>query len=439
MKKIFTIILFFVAILIFPQYDLSITTFKSQKNIYQIFYDIQFYSKNITYKEVDGDNKGILHIKVFVKNLENSQEVYDEWNSISRITKDQMLNDNIFLLDRASFLLSPAKYEFKSLITDSFSKKEYSRVDTVELSKMDTLNPFLSDVIVGYTVRKDSIENKFSRNGYVVIPNPSKTYNLINPLIYLFFEIYNLHNREYRVEYKIFDEKDSLISTISGEKRISPAFDFVVINYFNTLGFKDGKYRVDLNLIYSDTNIIKKSINFFKSSTMFESQQVKYHLSDEQLKYYSLIDYIATTSELSQFKSLKEKKARHNFLINFWEKRDPDKTNQKLEALDDFIKKVKYVNRTFSSGGEEGYKSARGRIYLKYGPPDETLLIPMSKENKNYDSWIYYSRGGMQFIFVDIKGFGKYELIYTNVFEEDIPQNWQNYIFDTNIIQFYRN
>ncbi|MEO0234019.1 MAG: GWxTD domain-containing protein [candidate division WOR-3 bacterium] len=436
--RIFTIlILTFFSINIFANYDVSITSFKAQDNIHQIFYDIQFYAKDITYKNVDGKNTGILHFKIFVKNLETSQEIYDEWNSKSYISQSEQLNREMFLLDRSSFILSPAKYEIRSLIVDSFSKKEFSKIDTIILEPFDS-KPTISNILVGYTVKKDSMEGKFTRNGYSVTPNPSKIFTLVNPLIYLYFEIYNLHNKEYTLDYLIYDTKDSLITTIKGEKKISPPFDFVVNNFFNTLGFKDGKYRLDVKIKYDDKEI-SQSTNFEKISNLYPGKESKYILTEEEMKYYSLIDYIATPSELTQFKSIKDEKAKHNFLINFWERRDIDKTNDKLESLKDFIVKVKYVRKNFSSGGEDGYLSARGRIYLKYGPPDETLLVPMSKGSKNYDSWIYYSKGGMQFIFMDIKGFGKYELIYTNVMEEEIPQNWSNYIDDYNIIQFYRN
>lgn len=425
------------SISIFSNYDVSITSFKAKDNIHQIFYDIQFYAKDITYKNIDGKNTGILHFKVFVKNIETSQEIFDEWNSKSYISQSEQLHRDMFLLDRASFILSPAKYEIRSLVVDSFSKKEFSRVDTISLEPFDNI-PSMSNILVGYTVKKDSLEGKFTRNGYSVTPNPSKIFTLVNPLIYLYFEIYNLHNKDYTIDYLIYDENDSLVTIINGDKKISPQFDFVVNNFFNTLGFKDGKYRLDVKIKYDDKEIVS-STNFEKLSNLYSGQESKYNLTEEELKYYSLIDYIASPSELTQYRSLKDQKAKHNFLINFWERRDKDKTNDKLESLKEFITKVKYVRKNFSSGGEDGYLSARGRIYLKYGPPDETLLVPMSKGTKNYDSWIYYSKGGMQFIFMDIKGFGKYELIYTNVLEEDIPQNWSNYIDDYNIIQFYRN
>ncbi|MDD3803220.1 MAG: GWxTD domain-containing protein [bacterium] len=437
MKNFLILSMMFLSLIVNAEIFTDVTVFKAQKDLYQLICDIEIPSAGITYKNVDGKLTGLVNIRALLRNMETNQSVNDEWNTKSLISKSEEINRHMSLLDRTSFVLSPGKYEFTVIAHDSFSMKEWSKVDTIVLDSMKE-TPFLSSPIIAFTITKDSLNGKFTKNGYAVVPNPSDRFTLSNPIIYIYNEVYNLEkDTPYSVDYEILNDADSSILKTEPVKKTAPGFDFVNTNLISTLALKEGKYKLRIHF-YGDFFSLTKETSFEKALSVATTDISNVNLSDEQMKYYGLIDYLASEKELSQYSQL-DSKGKHNFLINFWLRRDDSPNNNKMEVLDDFIKNVKFVNSQYSSGHEDGYKSDRGRIFLKYGSPDESMVIPMSEGAKSYENWIYYRNSGMQFIFMDIKGFGKYELLYTNIDSEDIPANWGNYIQDENMIQFYRN
>jgi len=57
----------------------------------------------------------------------------------------------------------------------------------------------------------------------------------------------------------------------------------------------------------------------------------------------------------------------------------------------------------------KGWKSDRGRIYIKYGEPDEVYNEVHPLDLKPYIVWVYY-RPNLVFVFMDMGGYGQYEL-----------------------------
>ena len=437
MKKILILSLLLSALIISAEMFTDVTLFKAQKDLYQMICDIEVPSDNITYKSIDGKLTGIVNIRAIIRNMKTNQSVNDEWNTKSLISKSEEIKRSLSLLDRTSFVLSPGEYEFTVIAHDSFSMKEWTVIDTLKLDSTAT-TPFMSDILMAFTISKDTMNGKFTKNGYAVVPNPSNVFTLSNPILYTYNELYNFQKDEkYKMEYDILNMNDSVILRTDPVEKTAPGFDFVNTNLISTLALKEGKYKLKIQFS-TDKYTLSKTTEFEKTLTIAGAEMSQVNITDEQMRYYSMIDYLASDKEMAQYNAL-DSKGKHDFLINFWLRRDDTPNNNKLDALDEFIINVKFVNSQYSSGHEEGYKSARGRIYLTYGSPDETFVIPMSEGAKSYDNWIYYKNSGMQFIFMDMKGFGKFDLLYTNVESENIPANWESYIDDENMIQFYRN
>ncbi len=92
----------------------------------------------------------------------------------------------------------------------------------------------------------------------------------------------------------------------------------------------------------------------------------------------------------------------------FWAKRDPNPSTPENENLETFLERFNYANYNYSSY-RPGWKTDMGRIYIKFGPPDDIEDHPFDTDQKAYQIW-YYSQYNIQFIFVDVTGFGEYKL-----------------------------
>jgi len=83
------------------------------------------------------------------------------------------------------------------------------------------------------------------------------------------------------------------------------------------------------------------------------------------------VTYIITDEERKAFKRLSTDDERENFIEQFWLRRDPTPDTEENEFKEEHYRRIAYANERFASG-IPGWKTDRGRIYIVYGPPDET-------------------------------------------------------------------
>src|SRR5438309_6852147 len=80
--------------------------------------------------------------------------------------------------------------------------------------------------------------------------------------------------------------------------------------------------------------------------------------------------YIITDEEKQAFKRFKTDEERQQFVEQFWLRRDPTPDTEENEYKEGHYRRIAYSNDHYASG-IPGWKTDRGMIYIKYGPPDE--------------------------------------------------------------------
>jgi GWxTD domain-containing protein len=100
---------------------------------------------------------------------------------------------------------------------------------------------------------------------------------------------------------------------------------------------------------------------------------------DEANYYKRWVDedvlYIITEDEKATFKALKNDEERENFIEQFWLRRNPTQRMGDNPFREEHYRRIAYANQHFASG-IPGWKTDRGMIYIKYGPPDEIETHP---------------------------------------------------------------
>ena len=82
--------------------------------------------------------------------------------------------------------------------------------------------------------------------------------------------------------------------------------------------------------------------------------------------------YIVSDAERQAFRRLATDEEREKFIEQFWLRRDPTPDTEKNEYREEHYRRIAYANESFSvPNGVAGWKTDRGMIYIKYGPPDE--------------------------------------------------------------------
>lgn len=135
---------------------------------------------------------------------------------------------------------------------------------------------------------------------------------------------------------------------------------------------------------------------------------------------------IITPEERRAFEKLATDEEREQFIKIFWGQRDPDPDTEENEYREQYYERIAYANEHFASG-IPGWKTDRGRIYIKFGKPDEIESHPSggSYQQASYEGtgsitayafekWFYrYLPGvgsGVEIEFVDPSGSGEYRI-----------------------------
>ncbi|MEI6613735.1 MAG: GWxTD domain-containing protein [Chrysiogenales bacterium] len=122
---------------------------------------------------------------------------------------------------------------------------------------------------------------------------------------------------------------------------------------------------------------------------------------------------IMTKDEVQIYTHLADGKARDEFIVDFWGKRDPQPASEENEFKEEFTKRVEFANRWFHEKGPaaNGWDSERGRILLILGFPDQREQMPMldNPRVKAAEIWIY-NNYALRLEFLDYEGVGKFRL-----------------------------
>ena len=82
--------------------------------------------------------------------------------------------------------------------------------------------------------------------------------------------------------------------------------------------------------------------------------------------------YIIQPEEREAFLRLESDDERAEFIKQFWQRRDPTPGTPENEFKDEHYRRIAYANLHFPTAtGKAGWKTDRGRIYIRFGPPDE--------------------------------------------------------------------
>jgi GWxTD domain-containing protein len=130
---------------------------------------------------------------------------------------------------------------------------------------------------------------------------------------------------------------------------------------------------------------------------------------DEALEILSII---AEEDELADLTRAPEEE-RVDAWLRFWKKRDPTPSTEGNEEMEQFLARVNYAIKNFSKF-RPGWKTDRGRIYIKFGEPDKVINTDGKMLGSRIQYWIYYSQG-LAYVFEDSSGMGEYQLLTTQM------------------------
>ena len=205
--------------------------------------------------------------------------------------------------------------------------------------------------------------------------------------------------RSYPIRYRILDETGTEVVSGTRSVWLAHSTDSVVVAP-DSLGLFLGSYEFDVELGQGRSK--------WRVERSFDVEQSGPPRGREFERILEPLSYIADAKEIEHLKSLKPEEEAAGW-EEFWRRRDPTPDTPRNEAMLEFFRRVRYAERNFQTFGP-GWRSDMGRIYIKFGSPDQIENRATNSSDPPLEIW-YYNRPSRRFVFVDREGFGRYVLL----------------------------
>jgi GWxTD domain-containing protein len=298
--------------------------------------------------------------------------------------------------DKRTFALPPGRYQVRIMATDLNSKAR-SRVE----QRMDV--PDYTKMPVGFSDLELGVVD--STGGFR--PIPTRQFGLESGRIGARASLFDRRPgdwpRSYSFVYRIRGEVGDVIVSGNQDVTMAASGDSVVLRPAMTDLFL-GSYVFEVELAEGKSH--------WRVERTFEVEESGPPRGREFVRMLEPLAYIVTAQEIDWLRSLPPEQQAQGW-EEVWRRRDPTPETPKNEMQLEFFRRVRYAERHFQGFGP-GWRSDMGRIYIKFGPPDQIETRPASLTSPQLEIW-YYNQPYRRLVFGDREGFGRYTLLNPSV------------------------
>lgn len=403
------------------------TAFKGKDNkTYEEFY-LMLHADDLNYGKVDGKGESNFNVSAVIKDKEGKKISQRDWQTSTFLEQDAANLKGFVIYDQWAELLSSGVY---NVIVKVAAKEKSSGEVEFNLNVPSFNEKSLTSSEIEFITRtEEAKENSpFVKGNRSYIPNPWRRYGLLNPMLSFYYEIYNLDNslddKTLSVDYSIVDKNQNIIKEIPAVEVKKSGKDISVVHAIDISKIKSGIYSLIVN--------INDHLRSHKISRDFEIIQADYFtknsLNNEDVEIAgSLLKYIATPGEYKFYESL-DLSGKANYLIRFWNEKDPVPETTENEYLQTIKNRFHYANKNFSWGPQRGWETDRGRILIKYGMPDDIEDHFSESGSTPYEIWNYTRDKSFIFVFADVNSSGNYTLLHSTKEGEVSNYNWKDFL-----------
>ena len=332
------------------------------------------------------------------------------------------------------FAARPGSYAIDVAVTDSGSGRVLrQRAEIAAYAQ----RPHASDLLVAGAVRRAAAGDTTPRDGEVrkgalfveTTGRPVATPERAQLGYYL--ELYAQRPETAAVAARILDVAGKQYAATDAQRIALPAGGGATTAMLDLSGLPPGDYRLELKVATGDSQLVREAAfgmtGFVRRGAVVGTDTLA-ALSEAKLdSMYAPLVYLLGPDEGGVYRGLTTD-GKRTFLRQFWKRRDPTPGTARNEAEEEFYRTVTEADRRFREGGRggvRGWRTDRGRIFIRYGPPDEVLDRGHSGATRPYVAWKYTKGKRQKFVFLDNTSFGNYELIWTDERSEPSRPDWQ--------------
>ena len=309
-----------------------------------------------------------------------------------------------------------------------------------------------SDIQLLSDVHKSEVENPLVKNGFYMEPVAGNYYSKQLSSLFGYLELYDLqetpHNRVTVCSYIESTGKDARkLEEYNSCKnyRVQSIIPVIVQKNINKL--PSGNYNLVMELRDSNNLILYDRKVFFQRNNppadiaALKVDQASYEKSfiaklEDQEVQYSLraLGSVVPVSDVDILNSMiasKNYEPKRKFLYNYWSNYDPVNTEKTYQQ---FMKLAREVDAAYISGFGYGFETDRGRIWIKYGPPNDKISVEEDPNAPPYEIWVYNEfpktkQRVVKFLFYNPSLGNDYILLHSNCRAEINNPRWQKELY----------
>jgi GWxTD domain-containing protein len=317
----------------------------------------------------------------------------ETWQRQLRVSSfDQTTAYSSTVVERRTFRLAAGRYRLRVRVRDLNSGMESAVSEPLEVPDYSRVPLALADLEVG-TIGPDG--------SFVPAPGRKLGYdsNRLAARIGVVDRRDGAWPRSYSLRYRILDENGQELARGDRPVTLARPGEPAIVRPDSASWFV-GTYTLSIEMVDGRSH--------WRTERSFEVEESGPPRGQEYRRMLEPLSYISEPSEIDDLSHASES-GQVAAWEAFWKRRDPTPDTPRNEALLEFLRRVRYAEQHFQHFGP-GWRSDMGRIYIKYGPPDQIESRPATLQSPPLEIW-YYNRPNRQFVFADREGFGRYSLV----------------------------
>jgi GWxTD domain-containing protein len=344
-------------------------------------------------------------------------------------------------VEHFAFAAPPGRYSVEVTVGDSASGRGATQKTEVVTYGAA---PRVSDLLLAGAMRRAAAGDTSPQPGEIrkgAVFITSATAPVLTPrqaTLFYYVELYPGADVTVRTMARVMGAGDRQIIATAPAATPVGALGGVSTNGLDLAGLPPGDYRLEIEVAFPDSTVTRSAV-FHMAGFEAEHAVTQMAGADEandrfarmtgpQLDtLYAPLVHIMDAGERGVYDGL-SLDGKRNYLRTFWTKRDPTPGTPDNEAQATYYRSINEANQRFHEGGAAripGWRTDRGRIFIRYGAPDEVLRRPQTGPTPPYEVWKYTQRRLRKFVFLDETKFGNYALIYTDEQREPSRGNWE--------------
>ena len=317
----------------------------------------------------------------------------DSWERRLTVGSFESTNSAVAsMVERRTFHVAPGRYKERVRARDVNGERSSSASEDVDVPDYSRVDVGFADLEVGVW-EADS--------GFAPVSTRRFGHNIeqLAARATLFDRRHGTWPRSYVFRYRVLDEAGQEL--ITGRKPVTlPESATPVVVRPDSSSLFIGGYVFEVDLEEGKSKV--------KVERSFEVEESGPPRGREFQRMLEPLSYVASSEEIDRLKSAPVDQQPRAW-EEFWRRRDPTPDTPRNEALIEFLRRVRYAEQHFEHFGP-GWRSDMGRIYIKYGAPDQTESRQASAQSPQLEIW-YYNRPYRRFVFADREGFGRFVLV----------------------------